>query len=455
MVRKKRNVMKIFLCWSKPRGKELAKAMKDWLANILPNLTPQDIFFAPEIEKGSEWFDAVRQRLTEVDAALICLTPESLHSPWIHFEAGAVLGRLERTRVFPFLFDVRPEDVEGPLSAFQGTSNTEEDTLRLARDLRRLAQVQPEEPPDYATAFWAKLKGEMDKLKIDRISQVVPNFRKLFQRKTFEEKLSDCTHQTWVDRHSAARETWKTLQGHKITVDQTCEPYQKELFQQLINAVDGYAGLLKSSLIEEKRYWISEAGTVDFNRASDGTPATGAVAGASERRVQQIQRLVFLLDSPSAMAVTPEASDFSRMTVFAQRKELVRAKQQAIRSGGLLLSEIPKLSGRESIWELDRIVYYLLLEESKAPVAKTLAECIEGELERLKAVEEYTSAMPLHYAIRALLSPKLVRDEPALDALLTDVEQYLNNSGHDKGRQIRRNIEKFRQASPARTGHTT
>jgi hypothetical protein len=292
--------MKIFLCWSKPRGKELAKAIKNWLANILPNLKPQDMFFSPEIQKGVEWFEEVRRSLVQVDAALICLTPESLHSPWIHFEAGTVLGRVETTRVFPFLFDVRPEDLEGPFSAFQGTSNTEDDTRRLAWDLRRLAQIPPEEPLDYAIV-WTKLKGELDKIKTDRISQVVPNFRDLFHRKTFEENLNDCTNQTWLDRYSGARETWKTLMGHKTVVERICEPSKKELFLQLISAIDGYAGLLKSTLLEEKKYWISETGTVDFSKASDGTPASGAVAAAYDRRLQQIQRLVFLLDSPSGL----------------------------------------------------------------------------------------------------------------------------------------------------------
>ena len=238
-------------------------------------------------------------------------------------------------------------------------------------------------------------------------------------------------------------------------MDRICEPHHKELFQQLISAIDGYAGLLKSILIEEKKYWISDAGSIDFNKKSDGTPAPGAIAAASDRRLQQIQRLVFLLDSPSAVAVMPEASDFSRMTVLAQRKELVRAKQQAVRTGSVALSETEESSCRESIWELDRIVYYLHVEKSQVPRAHTLAECIEGELERLKAVEEKASAMPLHYAIRALLAPELVRDEPTLDALLTEVEQYLKDSGQDKGRQIRRNIEKFRQTVPAPPGKTS
>jgi hypothetical protein len=65
-----------------------------------------------------------------------------------------------------------------------------------------------------------------------------------------------------------------------------CQPYQKELFQQLINAIDDYAGLLKSVLIEEKKL----------------------EAIASGDRLNRIRQLVFLLDSPSSLAVMPAAT---------------------------------------------------------------------------------------------------------------------------------------------------
>jgi hypothetical protein len=432
-VLKKGGALKIFLCWSQTRSQKLAESMRNWLIHVIPGLSDEGIFFSPQIEKGIDWFEEVRRKLAEVDAALICLTPENIQSQWIHFEAGAVLGRLEKNRVFPYLLGIRSEDLKGPLSAFQGTLNNEEDTRRLAEDLCRLAGTKL--PADYDT-HWKNLKESMEKLKVDRISHVVANFRELFQRKTFQEELSECTHQTWVDRYSGARETLKTLLGHKAMIDRICEPYQKELFNQLISSIDGYAGLLKSFLIEEKKFWVSEAGDVDFTRSSDGSPMPGAVSAASERRLRQIQRLLFLLDSPTAVPVIPESIEFSRMTIFAERKELVRAKQRAINDGELAFAEDKTLRWRASIWELDRIVFYLLMEKSKEPSARTLAECIEEEMERLKAGEEKVSAMPLHYAIRALLAPGLKRDYPGLEALLSELEQYLEATGRDKGGKL-------------------
>src|SRR5262249_50213539 len=107
-------------------------------------------------------------------------------------------------------------------------------------------------------------------------------------------------------------------------------------------------------------------------------------------------------------------------------------------------------SCRKSIWSLDRIVYYLFQElKEPKPSARTLADCIEFELDRLKAVNEKASSLPLHHAIRALLPPKLLLDEPNLEALLTEVEQYLKDSKNPcRYKGILQNIEKFRHARP-------
>ncbi len=77
----------------------------------------------------------------------------------------------------------------------------------------------------------------------------------------------------------------------------------------------------------------------------------------------------------------------------------------------------------------------------------TLAECIEAEMERLKAGEDRVSAMPLHYAIRALLGLGVAAGHPGLQTLLNEVEQYLEATGRDKGGQIKRNLKKFREAN--------
>jgi TIR domain-containing protein len=433
--------MKIFLCWSEDRSKELAELLKNWLIKVC-GIAEGDIFFSPEIEKGTRWFDEVQRCLEGAEAAIICFTPENIQSSWMHFEAGVVLGRLKTNRIFPLLFQVRSDELTGPLSEFQGASISKKDSRKLAEAICGLNKT--EISADY-DIHWKELEEGMQELKLNRISQVIRNFRALFQRKTFNEPLYECTNQTWADRYSGARDTWKILQEFKEKVAQVCEPYQQELFNQLISTIDGYAGLLKSVLIEEKKFWISEAGNVDFTKSADGSSMPGAIAAASERRLRQIQRLVFLLDSQSAAAVMPESVEFANMSDFAERKEAVSARQKAIRDKELVLSKSQISKCQESIWEFDRIVFYLHIEHSEKPSASALAEGIEGELERLRAAEEKISAMPLHYSIRALLAQGLDWDYPDLNALLDEVEQWLMKGERDSGGQIKLNMEKIRK----------
>jgi hypothetical protein len=40
--------------------------------------------FSDQIKKGAYWVSELEQKLKDADAGIVCLTPENLHSPWIH-----------------------------------------------------------------------------------------------------------------------------------------------------------------------------------------------------------------------------------------------------------------------------------------------------------------------------------------------------------------------------------
>jgi hypothetical protein len=295
--------LKIFLCWSGERGEKLAGALKEWMVGAVPGLAKEDVFLSTELAKGSEWFNEVRARLASVNAAVICLTPETAQSPWVHFEAGVVLGRVGAEAVFPYLFGVRPEELQGPLNAFQATVNDEADTRRLAQRLCEMAGA--ELPPDYGE-HWERLRSRMVELRLRRLSDVIPNFAALFQRKTFDEALKDCTHQTWADRYAGARETKKVLEGSKEVVARVCEPHETEFYSRLISAVDAYADLIKNKLLVERQFFVTEAPEVDFTRTPGGKSyrAGAAIFPMAESRMRQIKELVRLLDTPGVSAPT-------------------------------------------------------------------------------------------------------------------------------------------------------
>lgn len=53
-----------------------------------------EISISTKIGKGTEWFDELRNALNNADCGILCLTPEAIGSPWVHFEAGLLVREL-------------------------------------------------------------------------------------------------------------------------------------------------------------------------------------------------------------------------------------------------------------------------------------------------------------------------------------------------------------------------
>lgn len=124
--------MKIFLSWSGDVSGALAEFLKSWLPNVIQSLDP---WTSRDIEKGARWSSEISDRLDESPFGVVCLTPENVDSPWLHFEAGAIVnsvrGALTEGRVTPLLMGLRQSDLKDPLSQFQATMPEREDVMRL------------------------------------------------------------------------------------------------------------------------------------------------------------------------------------------------------------------------------------------------------------------------------------------------------------------------------------
>jgi hypothetical protein len=121
--------MNVFVSWSGNRSKIIATALKWWLPDMFQGLhvwmSNQDIL------AGSRWDRELVGELETSNFGVICLTPESLKSHWLTFEAGALSKVLKDSRVIPYRFQLRESDVSPPLSQFQGVDADEEGTLKL------------------------------------------------------------------------------------------------------------------------------------------------------------------------------------------------------------------------------------------------------------------------------------------------------------------------------------
>lgn len=82
---KKRNT-KAFISWSGALGECLGNRIREWLPIICPGLsrTSHPRMGRPAI--GSER----SRRSHDADLALVCVTRDTLASPWLHFETGAL-----------------------------------------------------------------------------------------------------------------------------------------------------------------------------------------------------------------------------------------------------------------------------------------------------------------------------------------------------------------------------
>lgn len=129
--------MKVFISWSGPRGKLIGAAFRTWLPDVIQAVEP---FYSPDIEKGERWSDEIAQSLRQCKVGIICVTPESMLSPWLMFESGAI-SNAELTKVCPLLFQLDPGQLQGPLGQFQATPYSESEVRQLVSAINGLLPV--------------------------------------------------------------------------------------------------------------------------------------------------------------------------------------------------------------------------------------------------------------------------------------------------------------------------
>jgi len=127
--------MKVFISWSGPLGKQIARAITEWLPSALQNVKP---WFSDEIEKGANWQNELSAQLKDTKFSIIILTTDALKSDWIMYEAGATANAVGRTHACPVLFGIQPTDVKGPLASLQLTRFDRDDFFKLFKTINGL-----------------------------------------------------------------------------------------------------------------------------------------------------------------------------------------------------------------------------------------------------------------------------------------------------------------------------
>lgn len=120
--------MRVFVSWSGKMAEDIADSYQHWLAEAFPK-RELSVFFTPKnLKPGDRWRDIIRRRLSNSDVGVIFLTRESLASPWVLFEAGAIAKALSSS-TYPVLIDVGVGDLPAPFEQFQATNARDRDNM--------------------------------------------------------------------------------------------------------------------------------------------------------------------------------------------------------------------------------------------------------------------------------------------------------------------------------------
>jgi len=493
----------VFISWSGKRSLAVAEALCLFIPRVIPQLKDR-LFVSTGIEKGSRWSDEIARHLEEADAGILCLTAEGLTSPWLHFEAGALTKGLDashsrraedpaataNSRIFTYLHGLSPTAFTGPLSQYQWTSATRDDTWRLMNALHDLFADDPSDARAARRRFddrWPELEQELRRNAV-LVADVIPQFESWFQGETFVESLAECTDKNWIPRYDGARDTHALLIRHADRIRDGVARYEWELYQRLITVTDAYGKSLRPLL----------RALPDDDDATAALPADAAAA--SERERLRVNTIVQLILHPVALPAVDDAVSFAVTDSTDQRKMIADQYEDMVReicdrrrtseirtslhdhasTGEHVPTAHPVLDAMldtvtdvrsllRSLWALDRILGYIAWEHLYADTpgsADLLMQRATSELETLQSQDVDANPLPLQYALRALTSVVRVDagrapDRSALTMLCARIEQAIDASRTsdgepmlDRGRTLGATLAELRQALEALPGAT-
>ncbi|MCB1897375.1 MAG: hypothetical protein H6945_08190 [Zoogloeaceae bacterium] len=312
---------------------------------------------SPEIAKGSLWFGQILEDLGHADAAIVCLTPENVNNPWMHFEAGAIVAKIRGRsgpRVFPYLFRMKGIDLEGPLAQFQTTHATRADTFRLLHSLMTDAQWKTWKEKT-RQMWWDRLADDLREAEHRPLTEILPDIEPLFRRKTFDEPLDDCVNQSWFARLRGAQDTHQQVKAALDVYASQCRPYVGELLGQLREAADSYAMALELLL-----------SPMHFDLVDDGKRRIPpGLLAACENRRRRVKHLISTLADPTQVPVVDSAPRFQALEDPVERESLVRQFERQLGNRTNRIGRTWRMPDKinadaaKSRWDLDRIAFYL------------------------------------------------------------------------------------------------
>lgn len=171
--------MKVFLGWSGDTSHNVAMALRDWLPKVIQAIKP--FVSSEDIAKGARWAAQIAEELQATNYGIICVTNENSDSVWINFEAGALSREINKSYVTPFLFNLKPSEVQGPLALFQAVVNEEAEIWKLLASINSREdgkqQLKDGALKEAFEVWWPHLRDKLVKIGAEETGRPIPKKR--------------------------------------------------------------------------------------------------------------------------------------------------------------------------------------------------------------------------------------------------------------------------------------
>ncbi|MDR3406611.1 MAG: TIR domain-containing protein [Chthoniobacter sp.] len=160
--------MKVFISWSGELSHKVALSLRDWLPSVIQAVEPY--VSSEDIDKGARWSTDISKELESSQYGILCVTKSNVDAPWLNFEAGALSKFFDKSRVSPFLFNVKRSEIKGPVLQFQSTVFEKEDVFKLVRginDAQTEGRIIPERLQKIFDVWWPELEKKLTSLPVE------------------------------------------------------------------------------------------------------------------------------------------------------------------------------------------------------------------------------------------------------------------------------------------------
>ncbi|MEN0072722.1 MAG: toll/interleukin-1 receptor domain-containing protein, partial [Propionicimonas sp.] len=143
-----------------------------WFPKVIQGVEP--FVSSKDIDKGSNWTVELANQLADSAFGVVCLTPDNLLSPWLNYEAGAIMSSV-RARVCPVLLGVAKETVRPPLSQLQMTDISIDEFDLLMRSVNKAMGSPLTEPrvDESVRVWWSLLDEQVKRIAVPPLDEQV------------------------------------------------------------------------------------------------------------------------------------------------------------------------------------------------------------------------------------------------------------------------------------------